>query len=190
MRSKGAVLVIVWSLLCSTASIVNVKVIFQSSVYKIINGLGTAVLYLFAGWLADVYFGRYKVMKVSIWAMWLGSVGGTLLLEFYSLSSVDALKYISVVVAYIGTAIGSSGFIVNAVPFGTDQMLGASSEEISSFIHWFFWAMYTGIASGYFVVNGLHCTGMGDDQALLVSMLFAVAVSSLALCFDFFVETG
>ena len=73
MRSKGAVLVIVWSLLtwaCNT--IVNADVIFQSSVFEIINGLGTAVLYLFAGWLADVYFGRYKVIKVSIWVMWWG----------------------------------------------------------------------------------------------------------------------
>ena len=193
LKSKGVILVVVWNLLawgCRSTNM-NAEVVSQSlgekSYFEIVDGMVTAVLYLFAGWLADVYFGRYKVMKVSIWVMWLGSVGGTLLLEFYSLSSVDALKYISVVVAYIGTAIGSSGFIVNAVPFGTDQMLGASSEEISSFIHWFFWAMYTGIASGYFVVNGLHCTGMGDDQALLVSMLFAVAVSSLALCF---VETG
>ena len=188
VRSKGAVLVIVWSLLtwaCSIASSVNVDVIFQSSVYKIINGLGIAVLYLFAGWLADVYFGRYKVMKVSIWVMWLGSVCGTLLLMILLLSPHNILKYISVVVAYIGTAIGSSGMMVNAIPFGTDQMLGASSEEISAFIHWFVWAMYTGIGTGYFVVNGLHCTGMGDDQASLVSMLFAVAVSSITLCLDF-----
>ena len=91
----------------------------------------------------------------------------------------------SVVVAYIGTAIGSSGLMVNTIPFGTDQMLGASSEEISAFIHWFVWAMYTGMASGYILVNSLHCTGMGDDQASLVSMLFAVAVSSDALCLDF-----
>ena len=176
---------IVWSLLCSTAGILIVKVMFGLSV--IINGVVTGVLYLFTGWLADVYFGRYKVMKVSIWVMWLGSVGGTLLLVIYTfLSSHDVLKYISIVVAYIGTAIGLPGFIVNAVPFGTDQMLGASSEEITAFIHWFVWAMYTGIASGYFVVNSLHCTGMGDDQTILVSMLLAVAVSSLALCFDFF----
>ena len=180
---------IVWSLLtwvCSTASVANVEVIFQSTPdSEIINGVVTAVLYVFAGWLADVYFGRYKVMKVSIWVMWLGSVGGTLLLMILLLSPHSALKYISVVVAYIGTAIGSSGLMVNTIPFGTDQMLGASSEEISAFIHWFVWAMYTGMASGYIVVNSLHCTSMGDDQASLVSMLFVVAVSSLALCFDF-----
>ena len=124
-------------------------------------------------------------MKISILVMWLGSVGSTLLLMIHLLSPHDVLKYISVVVAYIGTAIGWSGLMVNAIPFGTDQMLGASSDEISAFIHWFVWAMFTGRASGYLVVNSLHCTGMGDDQASLVFMFFAVAVSSLALCFDF-----
>ena len=81
--------------------------------------------------------------------MWLGSVGSTLLLMIHLLSPHDVLKYISVVVAYIGTAIGWSGLMVNAIPFGTDQMLGASSDEISAFIHWFVWAMFTGRASGY-----------------------------------------
>ena len=188
VRSKGAVLVIVWSLLtfaCNTASMnIDVEVIFQSTA-EIINGVVTAVLFLFAGWLADVYFGTYKVMKVSIWVMWFGSVCGTLLLVIHFLSPHDALKYVSIVVAYIGTAIGSSGLMVNAIPFGTDQMLGASSEEISGFVHWFVWAMYTGIGSGYVVVNSLHCTGMGDDQTILMSMLFAVAVSSVTLCLDF-----
>ena len=182
---------IVWCLLtwaCYFAS-VNVEVISRSiGEFNIVimAGVVKAMLFVFAGWLADVYFGRYKVMKVSIWFMWMGSVCGTLLLMIHLLypHDHDALKYISIVVAYACVTIGSTGLIVNAVPFGTDQMLGASSEEISSFIHWFVWAMYTGIASGY-MVNFLPCTGMGDDQTILVSMLFAVAVSSVALCLDF-----
>ena len=55
------------------------------------------MLYVFAGWLADVYCGRYKVMKVSILVMWLGSVGGTLLLVIHLLSPHDVLKYVSLV---------------------------------------------------------------------------------------------
>ena len=74
-------------------------------------------------------------MKVSIWIMWLGRVCGTLLLMIHLLSPHDVLKYISIVVAFMCVTIGSPGLIVNAIPFGTDQMLGASSEEISSFIH-------------------------------------------------------
>ena len=182
---------IVWNLLtwaCQVAS-GNIEVLSRSvgvfNIIGIVLGVVMAVLYVFAGWLADVYFGRYKVMKVSIWVMWLGSVGGTLLLMIHLFTPHDVLKYVSIVVAYACVTIGSPGLIVNAVPFGTDQILGASSEEIGAFIHWFVWAMYTGIASGYFVVKSLHCTGMGDDQAILVSMLFAVAVSSVALCLDF-----
>ena len=182
LKSKGVILVVVWNLLawaCRSANM-NAEMVSQSlgekSYFEIVDGMVTAVLYLFAGWLADIYFGRYKVIKVSIWVMWLGSVGGTLLLEFYSLSSVDALKYISVVVAYACVTIGSTGLIVNAIPFGIDQMLGASSEEITAFIHWFVWAMYAGLASGY-MINLLPCTSMENDQASLVSMLFSVAVT-------------
>ena len=93
----------------------------------------TAVLYMFAGWLADVYFGRYKVMKGSIWVMWWGSVGGTLLLVIHS--PLTSTQCTSVVVVYACGTIGSTGLIVNAVPLGTDQLLGTPSEEISSFAH-------------------------------------------------------
>ena len=80
VRSKGAVLVLTWNLLASACP--KVDLTFQPIGvfnFEIINGVVTAVLFLFAGFLADVYFGRYKVMKVSIWVMWLGSVGNTLL---------------------------------------------------------------------------------------------------------------
>ena len=181
---------IIWTLLAS-ACVTSMRVSVQTTItsiggynFETVNGVVTGVLLVFAGWLADVYFGRYKVMKVSIWFMWLGSVGGTLLLMIYTLSPHNALKYISVIVAYACVIIGLSGLNVNAIPFGTDQMLGASSEEISAFIHWFVWAMYTGQASGY-IVNFLPCIGMGDDQTSLVSMFFAVAISSFALCLDF-----
>ena len=189
--SKGAVLVLVWSLLIPACyASVNVEAIriftsIDHFSFYIVEGVVSAVLYVLTGWLADVYFGRYKVMRVSILVMWFGSVGGTLLLLIHLLSPHDVLKYSSFIVAYTCVAIGSTGLIVNAVPFGTDQMLGASSEEISAFIHWFVWAMYTGRASDYFLVNSLQCTGMGGEQTSLVSFLFAVAVSSVALCLDF-----
>ena len=104
-----------------TQTSVNVEVISKplgAFNFEIVSGMVTAVLYLFAGWLADVYFGRYKVMKVSIWVMWLGSVGGTLLLMIHLFSPHNTLKYISVVIGYACITIGSIGLIVNAVPFG------------------------------------------------------------------------
>ena len=190
MRSKGAVLVLVWTFLtwyCSS----SVGTLFQSVVdmpfgFEVLDGVTTAALYLLAGWLADVYFGRYKVIRASILLIWLGSVLGTLLLVIHLLHppSTDALKYVSAVVAYVCVTAGSSGLIVNAVSFGTDQMPGASSDEISAFIHWFAWAVYTGIASSD-LTSLNSCCGLNFDESFLVSMLFAVAISSVALCLDF-----
>jgi len=163
--------------------------LFQSVVpfrFDALDGVVTAAPYLLAGWLADVYFGRYKVIRASLLLIWLGGVLGTLLLVihlFHPLNT-DALKYISAVAAYICVTTGSSGLIVNAVSFGTDQMQGASSEEISAFIYWFVWAVYTGVASGS-ILDLISCSGLKGDETNLVCMLFLVAVSSVALCLNF-----
>ena len=78
VKSKGAILVIIWNLLasaCVTSVEFSVQTISTGGYnLEIVNGVASAVLLVFAGWLADAYFGRYKVVKVSIWVMWLGSV--------------------------------------------------------------------------------------------------------------------
>ena len=191
VRSKGAVLVLAWSFLpfcCSSSVYTFLQSVVQMPLFGfgVLDGVATAALYLLAGWLADVYFGRYKVIRASILLIWLGSVVGTLLLVIHLLHppSTDALKYVSAVVAYVCVTAGSSGLIVNAISFGTDQLPGASSDEISAFIHWFVWAVYTGVASRV-LINLVSCIGLNDDEANLVSMLFVVAISSVAVCLDF-----
>ena len=191
VRSKGAVLVLAWSFLpwyCSSSvDTFLLSVVDMPFGFEVLDGVTRAALYLLAGWLTDVYFGRYKVIRASILLIWLGSVLGTLLLVIHLLhpQSTDALKYVSAVVAYVCVSAGSSGLIVNAISFGTDQMPGASSDEISAFIHWFAWAMYTGIASSVLIYL-VSCSGLNGAEANLVSMLFVVAISSVAVCLDFF----
>jgi len=127
VKGSLAVLVLVWSLLASISPSI-VRILIQSVVpfrFEALDGVATAALFLLAGWLADVYFGRYKVIQASLLLIWLGSILGTLLLVIHLFCplSTDALKYISAVAAYICVTTGSSGLIVNAVSFGRDQML-------------------------------------------------------------------
>jgi len=188
VQSKGAVLVLVWSFLaymCSSIVVILIQSVVPFWFVAFVAGV-TAALYFLAGWLADVYFGRYKVIRASLLLIWLGGVLGTLLLVIHLLHllNTDALKYISAVATYVCVTTGLSELIVNAVPFGTDQMPGASSEEISAFIYWFTWATYTGTASGS-ILDLISCSGLKGDETYLVWMLFLVAVSSVALCLDF-----
>ena len=62
------------------------------------------------------------------------------------------------VVVVVTSLTGLGMYEANAIQFGMDQMLGASSEQLSSFIQWYFWCvnvgpliMYYGLDRGIFM---------------------------------------
>ena len=70
IKNKGAILILVWNFFV-------ISVFYYLSIYhptgdrySITWGLTLPI----AGWLADVYLGRYKVICWSIWIMWIASV--------------------------------------------------------------------------------------------------------------------
>ena len=105
------------------------------------------LLYPLLGWMADVCFTRYKFVLFSFIIMILGSIlvvlTGVLVLEFpqklyrYWFYSIAA---ISIIMGLIGIGMFDS----TAIQFGMDQMLEASSNKLSTFIHWYFWSSNLG----------------------------------------------
>ena len=88
LKTKGAILVLVWSFMVMNVFyylLNNLLVSYYSdsvtpSVVTIIG-----VTLPIAGWLADVRFGRYRVMRCSIWTMWISSVLLTTVYVVFSL---------------------------------------------------------------------------------------------------------
>ena len=71
VKNKGAILVIAWSFLVSPTYIYIShmgSVSYSSSIFVILQAIVGFTLPI-AGWLADVRFGRYKVIRVSLWLM-------------------------------------------------------------------------------------------------------------------------
>ena len=190
--SKGAVLVIIWSCLVSGAyySTVNLTIKGLTDVISIevpqqVAFLLFAILCPFAGWLADVYFGRYKVMRAGLWLMWVGSIAGVLarIIKLEVSETGNILYYSVMVLAAIVFILGDSAFAVNVVPFGTDQMLDASGEEISAFVHWFVWSYFVGHVATIIADLIPACTHLQGADVL--QSLIPVTLLSLALCCDF-----
>ena len=191
--SKGAVLVLIWSCLVSgsfystveftTEGLPDVKTI---EVEHQVAFILYAIFCPLAGWLADVYFGRYKVMRAGLWLMWVGSIAGVLaqIIKLEVPETGNILYYSVMVLAAIVFTIGHSAFIVNTLPFGTDQMLDASAEEISAFVYWFVWSVYVGNVIA--IIGDLipACTYLQAVEADVLQSLIPVALSSLALCCD------
>ena len=102
------------------------------------------LLYPLLGWLADVYFTRYKFILYSFITMILATLlmilAAALLLEFIEDRQLFIFGGFSVSVGLIGIGLFES----TAIQFGMDQMLEASSDELSTLIHWYYWSCNVG----------------------------------------------
>jgi len=143
----------------------------------------TISLYPLAGWVADVHLGRRKVMKASLGLMWVGTILGAFLLSVNQILTYTPLSYIAYLLAYVLVLVGYSGINVIALPFGTDQMLEAPSEEISAYVHWFVWTWFAGKGLSS-LVGFLSCTSLNTNVENLLYVFSAALVSSIALCLD------
>ena len=75
---------------------------------------------------------------------------------------------------------GFSGLQSNIVQFGLDQMLDASSEELSLFLHWFVWTKHVGELLPRFLFSGSACSAV-THQILGYSSLLFLALSTVCL---------
>ena len=148
LKNKGALMVLVWTFLlasvyCNLFALMipliedhNLRVI--TSVVSMVVGLMLPV----SGWLADVYFGQYKIIKCSIMIMWISSI--LLVASFIMAQQFHYDEKPFTLALLIPLGIGYGGFQANIVQFGIDQLIDASTTEITSFIAWFVWAFVSG----------------------------------------------
>ena len=132
----------------------------------------------FAGWLADVYFGRYKVIRWSMWIMWVGSMLATTTSVLAQLvdSYYSIFNYISITIFTI-VAISFGGYQANIIQFGLDQLQDASAIEITAFMRWYVWTYFISHATFQFTLSCLkteyHILGQ-----ILVCISLTIVISS------------
>ena len=109
-------------------------------------GIGTSfLLYPLFGLLADLVFSRYKVIVVGCLTMSLGLAGAAVYasIDIFVFGGYGYSKVALVVgVILMAAVIGSLGMIdANALQFGMDQLMEASGDQLSKFVHWYFWVI-------------------------------------------------
>ena len=156
VTNKGAILVTVWSFLLS--SVYFYCIYFGSKVYSrplyTVMQVTMGMILPLAGWLADVRFGRYKVIRCSMWIMWISAIVlscGEVVLSLLNLNNEIFYRRILLILLF-PLGIGFGGFQANVIQFGVDQLPDASSSEILTFIVWFAWAFIGSIAAVVTVV--------------------------------------
>ena len=127
--------------------------------YNLLQGL-VYLLYPVCGWIAEVCFSNFKMIKCSFVILLMSSVTIVILSivymvihPSYQIATFISGDLIAVTIILITTA-GLGMFESNAIQFGMDQMLEASSEQLSSFIHWYFWCAHIGPLMLFYIAMG------------------------------------
>ena len=189
--SKGALLVLVWHVLAVSAfpkyiDTVPVRHFTDDSVdtsLGVISALILLVACVSVGLLADVCFGRFKVVKAGLLLMWAGelvlNVDNILLMTLHEKYKVVS-KY-SYFTGTLCTGVGAMAFFINILQFGVEQMPDSSSVGITAFISWFTIATAAGLG-----LQELHfrlfifCASKPSNH--LIPLCISFTLLSVAMC--------
>ena len=174
LKNKGAILVLIWSFLVSAiyfySSDLASRIYHSSSLLnamQVFMGLAIPL----AGWLADVQFGRYKVIRFCIGIMWISSIMLTasfIILQYWEVHR----PYKICLIFLVPLGMGFCGFQVNIIQFGVDQLYDASSSEINTFVIWYSWTYIASVS-----VVGTAVLYIDGDYKILASLLVCLNLS-------------
>ena len=173
VNSSGAILVVILSYLVTS----TLYFLLNAGVYEPVPevwllpfGITTSI----AGWLADVFIGRYKVIHCSVWMMWLLMIAVTVSSVVGQLDERYYYNYSKIVqsVLFSLVSIGLGGFQANIIQFGLDQLHDASTTEITSFIIWY---VSTLISAGFIVQFNFSC--LSQQKQLFISLFICISLT-------------
>ena len=147
----------------------------------------TELLYPILGWLADAKIGRYKAIVYSMILMSVGCVCLAIawtVFHWYVPLCRDLVVFIVLVLCIVWIRMNTILFMTAALPFITDQMIGASSDQIATAIDWYVWSTYSCIQA---IVEWIPLSIIPAEICRLIYVLIiliscALAVSGIFLC--------
>lgn len=203
IRSKGAVIVLIINLLIDISyygALGQVLSTFLSDVLHLKQGgvanfLGIVLIrsfpqlvYPIAGFLADIRYGRYKVITAGLWIMLAGyslMFVAFLVRYFYQSEWGTYITYFCIFpLSLLAINLGLAAFQANIIPFGLDQMPTGSSGEVSAFVHWFYGVR--NIMAG--IVPSISCLITTRPLANVVHTATEIVLLLIALSLCYFLK--
>ena len=182
-KSKSLVVVLLINILYSTAIYGVTSEVLKVSLgaeyvltrLLILHSL-TQLLFPLAGHLADTYIGRHNIIRFSLWIAWISFavLGITFSFESYHDEITTVNRVIVLPITFVCLSVSYVCFVSNIIPFGLDQLQGASHMHYSSLFYWWYWTSNVGVV----VVNiPQFCKNMINVSVLIQAEIGLVCVS-------------
>ena len=146
IHSKGAILIVFWTALTSAFYWLNHFTLYRANIIQYILKGSLYLSFPITGWIADTWFGRYKVIKTGLFISLGGALLNTVTIGLSSYFPSGTIQEILLLVGLLPVNVGYCCVAANIIQFATDQMIeiGASGEQLSALIHWQYWAITLG----------------------------------------------
>ena len=209
MGFPGAYLVIIYTVLLhftilgTNSWLINLLNTDSKIVIFSVQGL-VFISYPLIGLLADIKLTRYRMICLSCWTLLIGHavllINGTLSIFTdhisYQIQHQHVYGKVCLVIGAIGLLliiVGKGMFESTVIQFGTDQMIEASSAQLSTFMHWYYWSLYVGNVCinvitvgtiGYFSYCNISLQTLfsGNDNTVLGWIIVPPALLQCILC--------
>ena len=133
-----------------------------------IFSLASKLLAPLVGWLADVKFGRYKMIKLGTLILSVPAI-----LTFVTQYTEGVTHHVFQAAAMAIVISCTTCIFVAMLPFLTDQLIGATSDELSTVVYWYLWANSLG--------KGLSTPVLYSSQRFAYIIAAVITVIPLAL---------
>lgn len=112
------------------------------------------MFYPVAGWIADAFVGRYRVILAGFWMFIMGF--GIILLSMaleWHIVTLNTWHMLPAITATVLFMLGSASVESTIIPFGVDQIeQGAPSEEMSSYFFWYYFGRNLGYVANIITI--------------------------------------
>ena len=187
VRNKGILVVLIWGLLQTTVTDISgglSNVFIPDLSYEIFAVIGLYYLfYPLFGLLGEKWV-RYKVMMVGSIMLCVGFIIVVISLIIVYLNDIQGTT--SVIIALVVTFpffIGQGIFEANVIQFGTDQLRFSSSEDISSFVYWFWFVYYCPLAIILLMASIVQTFVQEDTKYFVAAVVFGFGTVIVLIAF-------
>ena len=144
-----------------------------SPLFTMVSMLVSKLLAPLIGWLADVKLGRYETIKFASLFTFIANV----LTFFAFITELEIAFQILVSISLAIAAVCFTCVSVAMLPFLTDQLIGATSDELSTVVYWYYWALEVSAAlSDMIYVFCYH-----PDDAVFNDTIYMVCIIAVPL---------
>ena len=199
LPSKASILVILWTAVVGAVYIILLSAIIvamsgeesSNSTFVTLDSIPFTIIavvlmfYPLGGFMADVWFGRFKVILISLICILLSLTLICLVYLTVSIIHYDTTSALIkgggpvVILALILFIIGLVGYQSNFIQFGLDQLLDAPSHYLGLYIHYAMWAFnFTPII----IIVGetfLSCFSLRKGVVLFLGLVLATIIATL-----------